>query len=78
METEVIISLWTIVERWGAYAILAILSWALWFKLDKKDKQIYEMIGMSKEIVEQNKQVSEKLSTITDLLLKVLISKDSK
>jgi hypothetical protein len=36
------------------------------------------MIGMSKEIVEQNKQVSEKLSTITDLLLKVLISKDTK
>ena len=72
------VMIWEIVRDYGAYWILAVLSFLLWNKNEKKDAQIHDMIKVMSQIWEQNIKTSEKLSEISNLLLQVLISKDTK
>lgn len=72
METQAIFDFWQIVKEWGALGILFILSWLLWWKLDRKDKIIYELIGVNKEIIDNQKQTLERLKELNENILKIL------
>jgi len=44
----------------------------LWWKLDRKDKIIYELIGVNKEIIDNQKQTLERLKELNENILKIL------
>jgi drug/metabolite transporter superfamily protein YnfA len=73
-----IITLWEIARDYGAYGILAILSMLLWKKNEKKDKQIYDMLGITHEVMKHNEQISKQLDKISDLLIQLLVKNDKK
>ncbi len=66
---------WQIAQEWGAYGILCIIAGALWWKLDKRDKQNYELVGIIKENTLNQNQIIDRLKELNENLIKLLISK---
>lgn len=66
---------WQIAQEGGAYGILCIIAGALWWKLDKRDKQNYELVGIIKENTMNQNQIIERLKELNENLIKLLIQK---
>ena len=72
MELEIINTLLVAGRDYGAYGILMILSGALWWKLEGKDKVIYELIGVIKENTNNQKQIIDRLKEVNENIIKSL------
>ena len=66
---------WQIAQEWGAYGILFLLAGGLWWKLEKRDKQVYELVGIIKENTSNQNQIIERLKELNENLIKLLIQK---
>lgn len=72
-ETTLLIEIYNLVKWDGVYGVLMILSWLLWLKVERKDKMIYELIWVNKEIIDNQKQTLERLKELNESILKMLI-----
>lgn len=76
MDLQLIAALWKIVEVWGSNWIVFVVGFALWWKLDKKDQKIYELIEVISKMNASQDIHNEKLQSLTQIVLQILNKND--
>ena len=76
MDLQLISALWKIVEVWGSNWIVFVVGFALWWKLDKKDQKIYELIEVISKMNTSQDIHNEKLQSLTQIVLQILNKND--
>ena len=76
MDLQLIAALWKIVEVWGSNWIVFVVGFALWWKLDKKDQKIYELIEVISKMNASQYIHKEKLQSLTQIVLQILNKND--
>lgn len=76
MDLQLIAALWKIVEVWGSNWIVFIVGFAIWWKLDKKDQKIYELIEVISKMNTSQDIHNEKLQSLTQIVLQILNKND--
>ena len=76
MDLQLIAALWKIVELWGSNWIVFVVGFALWWKLDKKDQKIYELIEVISKMNTSQDIHNEKLQSLTQIVLQILNKND--
>ncbi len=76
MDLQLIAALWKIVEVWGSNWIVFIVGFAIWWKLDKKDQKIYELIEVISKMNASQDIHNEKLQSLTQIVLQILNKND--
>lgn len=76
MDLQLIAALWKIVEVWGSNWIVFVVWFVLWWKLDKKDQKIYELIEVISKMNTTQDIHNEKLQSLTQIVLQILNKND--